>query len=151
MNEDKRGPSFFDLIPTKERPKAPDIPRPGRTPRLKGAKTIDKAVALARQLQAAVRLGLSPLLEQYPELIELAIAKAKDGDTKMLMFLIALPLKMVQLDEFRGENLGNDIIKDALAGRTVNIQVNNMAAVPRAVAGKARLIADEGTMARAEE
>ena len=103
----------------------------GRKPRVRPGQ-LERAEVLAKQLQSAVKLGLSPLLAAYPDLIDIAITRAKGdkdgkgGNDKLLMFLIALPLKMANLDEFRGDLLGNDIIKEALAGaRTVNIQFKN--------------------------
>ena len=126
--ENKLLPSFIDTVPLtpKRGGKRPGAGRPASL-----ANVTKKAEALTRRLQAAVKLGLSPLLDEYPELIKTAIGLAKgDGthepDPKLLMFLIALPLKMADLDELRTESMGDSILKEALAGRgNVNIQINN--------------------------
>ena len=116
----------------------------GRPNKELSERKIKKAEQLVRKLNAAVKLGLDPLLDAYPDLIEAAIKKAKEGDVKLLQFLIALPLKMATLDDFKSDNLGNSIIKEALSGRTVNVQINNVERVPQPVVDASWRYTDEG-------
>lgn len=147
--EPKRLPSFFETVVVEPKTRVMPV-SPGRPPKPLSKNEIARAEALAKKLQAAVRLGLDSLLKEYPKLIDIAVERAKGtkeqpGDTKLLMFLIALPLKMVTLDEFRGENLGNQLIKEALTGGQVNIQINNMDRVPEPIIEATWRDADEGT------
>src|SRR3990167_7491289 len=107
--DETRLPSIIDTMPLtpKRGGKRAGAGRPASL-----AVVTKRAEALTKRLQAAVKLGLSPLLAEYPELIKAAIKLAKGTevtppDPKVLMFLIALPLKMTDLDELRSESLGD--------------------------------------------
>lgn len=123
----------------------------GRKPNM--ALQTRRAEKLATQLQAAVRLGLSPLLEAYPDLVKQAVRIAKDGDSKMLMFLISLPLRLADLDDLRDDAGGDRILKDLLGGKTAigtaNIQINLEAGAGQDITGTWR-DADAGAVSTAE-
>lgn len=90
-------------------------PGSGRPPVLKNQ--IAKAEALAKKLNMAIKMGLDPLADAYPDLMSKAIAIAlgtEDGgkpNVTVLLKLLELPLKLVEPDELREESGSDKLIK----------------------------------------
>ena len=76
-------------------------PNSGPAPQL--AVQVKDARKLAERLQGAIRLGLQPIAERYPDLVARAIDVAMDpvnkDSAKMLTFLIELLPRMVKLED----------------------------------------------------
>ncbi len=94
----------------------------GRPPQLKNQ--LAKAEALAKKLNMAIKLGLDPLADSYPDLMTKAIEIAlgttdKDGkvihpNVTVLLRLLEMPLKLVEPDELREESGSDKLIKGVM-------------------------------------
>ena len=103
----------------------------GRKPKI--VATTRRAEKLAVRLNAAIKLGLDPLAERYPDLINTAIRIALGEDEqgnvvtkpnqRMLTDLINLPLKLVDGNELKPTSGGDSILTELFKNRTVKILV----------------------------
>ena len=95
-------------------------PKAGRPPKL--AKQIAAAKELASELKDVTRLKLHKLIEAYPDLLTIAIEKAKGGNERVLLYLLELPTKYVKLEEEEGETKGKELMKGILTQIKIDIE-----------------------------
>jgi hypothetical protein len=80
------------------------------------------AVSLAKKLQGAVKLGMSPLADAYPELVVQAIKLAQKGDKEMLKYLLTLLPRTVTLEEDAEETKADKIMSRVLNRVNITVQ-----------------------------
>ena len=115
----------------------------GRPPKL--ANQLDKADKLAKKLNSALKVGMEPLIENYPKLMEMAVdlalgANGEKPNTSVLMKLLDIPLKLIPPEELQDETGQQRLLKkivEKFSGdiTLVNAEVAHVGSHPKESSG----------------